>query len=458
MPPRTHDPRHLIFIVPDSLRYDAVYPQEHTPTGLPYTTAHAHAFTQARAPGCWTLPATASLFTSKMPHEHGADALSRGLDRSLPTLAEQLAAAGWRTVHITANPVTTEVFGLDRGFQEVHRVWKDMPTLYPKIENFLLLIGKPRIRRMVFSSDFIGSKISEELESSKVWLQDALAPLLARARAVLAQADRDGVRCFLFLNLMECHFPYHVEELFSLTTTGWRERLGELHALFHFVNQTLISRGSLPFDPRWFSVLRQRQRRAWERVAPQIDTFIAEQHQRDGVGVVLMSDHGDAFGEQGWAYHFSNVSDGGNRVPFFYLPPGSSEAATHTTPLTTRGLASTLLRDAGLPAPGPHLLDEPEAWPAVMQSCWYNAQGRTVPDFRANQLCFVEGGQRWMCKRGAWSSAPPQVAGVEEPTFQPLDPGVNPIEELSMPPERRAHYRSALDGFAAWSTRLGGWA
>ena len=81
-------PRNIVLLVADSLRYDSVH---HGGARLPFTTAHATRFTQARSGGCWTLPGTASLFTGLMPHEHGADAQSRGLRKDVPTLAAYLA-------------------------------------------------------------------------------------------------------------------------------------------------------------------------------------------------------------------------------------------------------------------------------------------------------------------------------------------------------------------------------
>ena len=80
-------PDHIILMVADSLRYDSVHNQENL---LPYITNNGTTFTEARSAGCWTLPATSSLFTGKMPHEHGATAQTRAIRKDIPTLAEKM--------------------------------------------------------------------------------------------------------------------------------------------------------------------------------------------------------------------------------------------------------------------------------------------------------------------------------------------------------------------------------
>src|SRR5262245_36031169 len=137
-------PRNIILLVADSLRYDSVHGKNGA--GLPFVTAHSTRFTQARSGGCWTLPATASLFTGLMPHEHQADSQSREMRRDVLTLAEAMKERGYSTHQITANVATTEIFGLDRGFDEIYRVWKHVPAQHRKIHEVLVLFGKPRLR------------------------------------------------------------------------------------------------------------------------------------------------------------------------------------------------------------------------------------------------------------------------------------------------------------------------
>lgn len=441
-------PRNIVLLVADSLRYDSVH---HGGARLPFTTAHATRFTQARSGGCWTLPGTASLFTGLMPHEHGADAQSRGLRKDVPTLAEKMRERGYRTHQITANVATTDIFGLERGFDEMYRIWEHVPAEHKKIHEALVLIGKPRLRKKILSPEFVSGKLSEDLEAGKVWLQDTVDAVFDAAFERLERNNRENAPSFLFLNLMETHFPYHVGPTFETTAHGVIGKAREIVSLFHLVNQTWLTTDHQPISADMMQLLRQRQRLSWERLAPKIDAFVKAMHERDTI-VVFASDHGDNFGEQGWVYHFSNVTDAGNRVPVYVVDPEEAAPRTIDTPFSTRDLYPWLLEKAGeKPAFDP--LDEPWRSYCVMQSAWYNNQGKTLPKFRYNQICLLEGDTRWMRRRNEWFTAPMTVDGPEAP-FVRLPPGYDPLEEGVILPERRGYLRGVLRDFGEYSARV----
>lgn len=72
----------------------------------------------------WTLPAHASLFTGQYPSRHGADANTKRLRSSTPTLAERFGDSGYETVAFTNNAWVSEEFGMVRGFDRVERMWQ----------------------------------------------------------------------------------------------------------------------------------------------------------------------------------------------------------------------------------------------------------------------------------------------------------------------------------------------
>ena len=444
-------PRNIILLVADSLRYDSVH--RGGDPRLPYTSGHAVDFTQARSGGCWTLPATGSLFTGLMPHEHGADSQTRGLSPEVPTLAERMKARGFRTHQITANIATTEIFGLDRGFDEVFRVWKEVPAHYRKVHEVMILIGKPRLRKKILTPDFVQGKLTEDLEASKVWLQTTADDVFDTARKRLTTNERAGKPSFLFLNLMETHFPYHVADTFETTAEGVVGKMREVYSLFHLINQTWLTTGRQPIRDDMMQLIRERQRTAWLLIAAKVDAFVKEMHQQGNL-VVFCSDHGDNFGEQGWVYHFSNVTDAGNRVPLYWLD-GTESPRTVDTPVSARDVFHALLTRIGDTDARFDLLREPERSMPVMQSCWYNNQGKTLDKFRFNQICLLEGGTRWLRRRNEWLSSPPaNDEGVEAP-FVRLAPGVDPVEEVVLP-ERRAEVRKILRDFHDYSERVEG--
>lgn len=443
-------PRNVILIVADSLRHDSVYSG---PVGMPYVESRAIRYMQARSGGCWTLPSTASLFSGLVPHEHGATAQTRAIRNDVPTLAEGMLAAGYRTHQATANAVTTDLFGLNRGFEDIRSIWNLVKPRYRLMDQLLVLAGKPRLRRKLFSKDFIMGKMAGDFSVAKVWMQSTCQDVFGQARQILAENEAKNQRTFLFLNIMETHFPYHIGPEFKLLSKGAMQKMRELAGLYHLANQTWLTTGKEHIRQDMLDILRRRQRLAWEFLAPQLDAFLQEIHEQTGNAVVFCSDHGDNFGDQGWLYHFSNVTDGGNRVPLFWLPHDDRPAAQIETPVSTRDIYTTLLGLVGRPEGRPILLDDPQDSIPLMSSFWYNNNGRTLPQYRHNQLAFLENGMRYRLLGERWSAAPPQVEGPEA-TFAPLPADVNPIQDAVSDPTRRAQLTKYLADFHSFSEKL----
>lgn len=417
---------------------------------LPYVQQHSVEFTGARSAGCWTLPATASMFTGLLPHEHGADTQTRGLLPSIPTLAERLSAQGYRCHQVTANVATTDVFGLDRGFHEVVRIWKEVEPKHRKLHQAMLIVGKPRLRRQVLSTDWVRGKLLEDIEAGKVWLQDTVADVFDRARRILAENERKGHRTFLFLNLMETHFPYHVADILQPTQAGLAGAQ-ELYALYHVVNQTFMRTGKQPFGPKQMASVKSRQRIAWERIAGQVDDFARELHDGAENLVVVGSDHGECFGEDEWVYHFANTADGGTRVPLFWLDPGRSAPTRVSNAVSARDLHDSILGQTGADV-RQNLVDRPEESDCILESCWYNCQGATLPRFKYNQMAFHHENMRYLRRNGDWYSAAPSTL-QGEPLFIRMAPSIDPVEEVD---DRvlRSRLRRHITDFEAFSSRI----
>ena len=74
-------------------------------------------FENAISASSWTLPATASMFTSLLPHQHAAGA-DIALGNGPRTMAEVLSIGGYETVGFNANPYFgVQRWGLARGFE-----------------------------------------------------------------------------------------------------------------------------------------------------------------------------------------------------------------------------------------------------------------------------------------------------------------------------------------------------
>jgi hypothetical protein len=450
-------PRNIILLVVDSLRYDTAHKNG---LRLPYAEGHATKFTEARSAGCWTLPATTSLFTGKMPHEHGATSQTRGFKPELPTLAEQLKNVGYNTYQCTANIVTTDIFGLDRGFDHINKIYENVVPQFPKLLNIAIMLGKPRVRRMVLSKDFMFQRIAEDFRMGIAWTQSTQAETFDFARKTIAANEAKGEGSFLFLNLMEAHFPYHVAPTFRWTGEGLMDKARESMALFHTLNQTFLKRGESPVKPRIENLLKGRQEKAWEMISNPIDEFIREMHQDKDNLVIFCSDHGDNFGDQDWVYHFSNVNDAGNRVPLLWLDHEKRNAETKDHVVSSRFMYDDILAAVGIKTDGDTLFTEGPSNIPMLQSYWYNNDNKTLPQFRYNQLCFVQGKDRFVYRDDVnrnyrWMHAPVKTeAEVTEPPFQPVEATFDPIEEVVTDTARKTYLKQSFSEFKEFSNTI----
>ena len=433
------------------MRKDSVYASGRA--GMDYAESHGIQFTQARSSACWTLPATACLFTGLDVHEHGADTQSRQFASNIPNLAEKLKAKGYKTIQITGNPVTTEVFGLDKGFDEVWKVWKLVQPKFHKAVRLLLAATKPRIRKMIFSKDAVSRKLISDLESANCWGQHTHLDAFEKARKIIAEADKTNTPCFFFINMMETHFPYHISDVFKFASDNLLDKLREGWSLYNVVNQTFLTTEKETIRPKFREIIQQRQKTAWSLVKQDIDNFIKEQHENKDNLVVFCSDHGDNFGELGWYYHFANVNEAGNRVPLFWLNPGDKTPQIIDTPISSKYIYHSLLKSVGYDE-STTLFDNPQFNFPIIQSYWYKHQQGTLEKYRYNQFLFTEGDTRYVRRNDAWMQAPLVKGNFEaEPDFKPI-PGVNPIEENVYDAEKKKFLTLKLDAWEKFSNQI----
>ena len=79
--------------------------------------AQALRFRNARSNASWTLPSISTLLTGLAPGQHTANDMEHALPDALPTVAEALARAGYRTCAVTDAAFFAPAFGLEQGFE-----------------------------------------------------------------------------------------------------------------------------------------------------------------------------------------------------------------------------------------------------------------------------------------------------------------------------------------------------
>ncbi len=445
-------PRNVILIVADSLRYDAVYRDEGP--GIPYLENNGIQFSNARSAACWTLPATTSMFTGMMPHQHGTTSQSRWFQDDVPSLAAKLKTASYRPIMVTANSVTTDIFNVSKDFDEVHKTWQFTPTKHRWLLQTVLALNRPRVRKMILKpKDKFFDKASEDLRQGIIWAQKTSHDSFAKAKQLIEENNAKGQGVFMFINLMETHYPYHIADTFTLMNKSLLGKIHEWKILFHFLSQSFLKNDKGVVKQADLDLLRRKQQLAWKLIRDDVNNFCREMHDGKDNLIVFCSDHGDNFGDQGWQYHFSNVTDGGNKVPLFWLDHENRKPETKTYNVSSRFMHHEILNSCGLDNEGGTLLRETENNLPVMQSFWYNNEEQTMQKYKYNQVAFIEGNKRFVQRAGNWMYAPVSNNG-SEPTFEFVDKNFNPLQELNLPEDRKKYLEKSLKDFSSFSDKI----
>jgi len=323
-------PPPVVIVVLDTLRRD------HTGLGpsagrscTPRLDALAHDaafFPRAWTTAPWTVPAHASLLTGHLPSGHGCTSARPRLDPAVPTLAERLGAAGYRSAAFFSNPwLGDETTGLLRGFDVRHAA---DPT-GPRVDGGL------------------DQGAEETLRGVREWL-----------------AARDRSRPFLlFVNFLEAHAPYDPP---ASSRAAVAARLAP--------DDRVDTDWMLDFqaglvDPQRVDWARVRSLYAadahWadSRLGALVDLLEEDGVLRDAV-LVVTSDHGENLGELGFVNHQFRVDENLLAVPLLLRAPGRVRPGRRDDEAMIQDVFATVLALAGVEAalpPGARSLAEPPA-------------------------------------------------------------------------------------------------
>ena len=146
-PERDRPGGHVIIVVLDALRADALgcYGGEEAQTPvIDRLASQGVLFDKAITPCSWTMPAVASILTSRFPSQHGLIGFFWSMhDRSLPSLPELLAQQGVFTKASIGNRVVYPTANFDKGFNRFFLVpvrkiiWRGTEALMSECDDWL---------------------------------------------------------------------------------------------------------------------------------------------------------------------------------------------------------------------------------------------------------------------------------------------------------------------------------
>jgi arylsulfatase len=309
IPPRETAPSQILLISIDTLREDAIGALgggSATPN-LDRFVGEAQVWSPHYATSGWTQPSHASLLTGELGWVHGA--FGRAIRPEIPTLAERLRDAGFRTAGLVYDCVwLNPKFGFSRGFDEYRSVsWN----------------------------------LGQQVRAVTNWV-----------------AGHRDEPFFFFFHTFEVHsdfnrLPYEapgvrvdtVHERFSVADYGCREEYCASNLL------TQINYGNIAPLPEEGEILRFLYQRGVEHLDAQLGRLFDDLRALgvyDDMLIVLTSDHGESFLEHTEVMH-GNWWEEVVRVPLaIKWPRGNHAGARRDVPTSAIDLMPTLLETVGL--------------------------------------------------------------------------------------------------------------
>jgi len=285
--PKTTRRPNVLLVVLDTVRADALScygnPRPTTPE-LDQLAGEGTRFDNAYATCFWTLPSHASLLTGLYPSEAGATSETNHLPERVTTLAERLAAAGYRTSAVVRNAWISVERGFGQGFEELAEDWRDDT----------------------------GQEAEEEgqaVERTAEWIRD---------RGGL------GEPWFLFVNLNVAHLPYTPPEPYRsrFASEEWSE--ADIDRLMSIEGGWGHLAGGLHLDEADFRILRDLYEAevsiADEHVGRLLDA-IRDSGVLEQTLVIVTADHGENLGDHGLIDHVYSLFDSTVRVPMIVRYP-----------------------------------------------------------------------------------------------------------------------------------------
>ena len=328
----------LLLLVWDTARAQSLnlygYDRDTTPE-LAALADRSLVFSNARSASVFTLTSHLSMLTGVYPSHHGASLTRQFFDpRKTPSVAQALRAAGYRTGAFVGTDVLRADTGVVEGFEHFDDL-VDPPITYG------LAWG------LVHDVQSIAAKAVPSLynDGRPHWIQDFQRPADDVLPRALEWIRRDDPRpWFCFVNLYDVHWPYVPAPEYE---EAWVDDYDGPVDGFVFRSDDWVKGTEL--GERDHAHLTQLYDGELAELDRKVDAFLSEL-DLDSVGVILTSDHGEAFGEAGRYEHF-DILEPQVRIPLLVKPPGSGGPAWSDQPVSGIDVAPTLFALAGLPVP-----------------------------------------------------------------------------------------------------------
>ena len=345
----------LIVLMVDTLRADHISAYQKMDIRTPNFDSLANdgvLFEQCISQASWTRPSGVSMFTGRIPSGHSTQTKAARVPTEAVLFSEVLQQNGVTTGNLANNINLTATFNLDQGFDAF--VYK-APN-YP-------FWGTESVFGLTFYK--VVAKVMERLSPEHRTVSNYYQPadvVLGDAKSFISA--NKASRWMIYAHLMEPHDPYFEHPV--IDGSGSEDYNGVAYGRAEHENPA----------PDEATYLRKVYKDEIEFLDIEVGRFISwlkENGQYENSAIVVISDHGEEFGEHGGFWHGTTLYDEVLHVPLIIKTPKASPKGVRV-PWQVRSidLAPTLTSLLGLDGDesweGEDLLSAPEL--RIAQADW----------------------------------------------------------------------------------------
>ncbi|MEA3327171.1 MAG: sulfatase-like hydrolase/transferase [Chloroflexota bacterium] len=364
--------KNVIMVVLDTHRFDRIgaygYQRPTTPN-LDSIASESLFFERAVAPGQWTIPSHASIFSGEGPAVHMTVQADDVLPIEFQTLASRLSSTGIHTTGFCNNPLVGILQnGFKRGFKqfynysgvvpstpqrEIDDIWNPLRKLWTRYTQLLRRLSYPIQNAFASPNEFFLAA-----------LRPLFVPLWTRAanfKGMTERSIKDTTNLlidveekrtednFVFLNMMETHLPYAPPDRFVKQFVPYFNETPEAQQFMREFNRNALQ-WLIPLVEPFSDVESTTLSDMYDAEVAYQDHLLAElisvlnsDYHREHSMVIFLADHGEMLGEHGYMGHGFGVHEALIRVPLFIRFPELSKAKRVEDWVSTTQLFYTVL-------------------------------------------------------------------------------------------------------------------
>ncbi len=308
----------VIILMLDTLRADYLgcYGKEKnvSPT-IDRLAANGLLFEKAYASSSWTIPSHFSMMTGTTA---GAVRQEFSIAEKSYTLPERFYDLGYKTAMISANPLLSRAVNFEEGFQ----------LFDPSVHNL------NRLNNLRIFDFLTRLKIRKPIRGSKIKLNNPAAKVTDYAIDWIER--NSGKPYLLFVNYMDIHDPYlppkEYRKMFAQEYKGkiTGDICGDMSEA-EFIKNVVPTMTGEDWDyvkGQYMGAIRYVD----DQIARIVRT-LKEKNQFEDTILIVLSDHGELFGEYGLATHHLTLSDEETHIPLIFHYPAKIKNPQRVTTL-----------------------------------------------------------------------------------------------------------------------------